>query len=81
MKVFVTAKPNAKEEFIEQVDRHATSMEGVGGHFIVAVKEPPVAGRANAAIARALARHFGVAPSRVRLVSGFSAKQKVFEVS
>lgn len=81
MKVFVIAKPNAKEECVEMIDGSAASMERAGdARFMVAVKEPPVGGRANAAIAKALASHFGVAPSRVRLVSGFSAKQKVFEV-
>jgi hypothetical protein len=72
MKIFVKAKPNAKEEFIKKID---------GINFVVAVKEPPRKGKANAAIARLLAEYFNVAPSAVRLVSGFSAKQKVFEIA
>jgi len=44
------------------------------------VKEPPRQGRANAAIARALAEYFGVPLSSVRIISGFSSKQKIFEV-
>lgn len=71
MKIFVKAKPNAKEEKIEEIG---------DGHFAVCVKEPPVQGRANAAIIKALAEHFIVAPSRVRLISGFSARQKTFEI-
>lgn len=71
MKIFIQAKPNAREEQIEKIDEM---------HFIVAVKEPPVQGRANAAIQKALAEHFGVAPARVRLVSGYSSKQKMFEI-
>ena len=71
MKIFVKAKPSAKEEKIEKIDEI---------NFIVAVKEPPKDGRANKAIARALALYFNVAPSCVNLVSGFSSKQKVFEV-
>ena len=70
MKIFVKARPNSKAESIEKAD---------DTHFTVAVKEPPVKGRANAAIAKALAGHFGLAPSQVFLVSGFSSKQKVFE--
>ena len=70
MKIFVKARPNSKAESIEKTD---------GTHFTVSVKEPPVKGRANAAIAKALAGHFGLAPSQVFLVSGFSSKQKVFE--
>lgn len=49
-------------------------------HFVVAVKEPPVQGRANAAIVRALAEHFDVALSRVRIISGYTARQKVIEI-
>ncbi|MDP2735269.1 MAG: DUF167 domain-containing protein, partial [bacterium] len=49
--IFVTAKPGAKEERIRKVDEM---------HFEVAVKEPPKQGRANKAIAKALAQHFGV---------------------
>ncbi len=71
MKIFVKAKPNAKEELIKKID---------GINFIVAVKEPPRKGKANAAIVRVLAEYFNVAPSAILLVSGFSSKQKVFEV-
>lgn len=71
MKIFVKAKPLAKEESIKKID---------DVNFIVAVKEPPVRGLANAAITRALAEYFNVALSRVRIVSGFSSKQKVFEI-
>jgi uncharacterized protein YggU (UPF0235/DUF167 family) len=71
MKIFVQAKPNAREEKIEKVDET---------HFTVAVREPPVNGLANAAIRKALANHFQVAPSCVRLASGFSSRNKVFEI-
>lgn len=72
MKITVKAKPNAKNPSIEKID---------DTHFVVAVTEPPVEGRANAAIAKALAEHFGTAPSNVRLVSGAMWKQKVFEIN
>lgn len=71
MKIFVKAKPLAKEEKIETTDRI---------NFTVSVKEPPREGRANAAIMRALAGYFGVPLSQVRFISGFSAKQKIFEI-
>lgn len=71
VKLFVKAKPAAKEAKLEARD---------DSHFAVAVKEPPLGGRANRAIAKALALHLGVAPGRVRLVSGFSSRQKVFEL-
>lgn len=71
MKIFVKAKPLAKEEKIEKIDEI---------NFIVAVKEPPKGGKANRAITKALALYFNVAPSQVRLVSGSSSRQKVFEI-
>lgn len=71
MKIFVKAKPLAKEEKIEKVNEMS---------FIVAVKEPPVKGKANKAIAKRLAEYFNVPSSRVVLISGFSSKNKVFEI-
>ena len=71
MKIFVKAKPNANDQKVEKISE---------AHFEVAIKEPPIKGMANEAIAKALAEHFGVARSRVRLISGFSSKQKVFEI-
>lgn len=71
MKLFISAKAKVKNPFCEKVDET---------HFIVAVKEPPAKGQANVAIAEALAEHFGIAYSRVRILSGFSSRQKVFEV-
>ena len=49
-------------------------------NLIVAVREPPVKGRANAAIQKALAEYFKVSASQVVLVSGFSSKNKIFEI-
>lgn len=72
MKIFVIAKPGARETKVEKIG---------DGHFVVAVKEPPVEGKANRAISEALAEYFKVAPSRVRLVSGFSSRKKIFEIA
>lgn len=71
MKIFVKAKPNSKNEGIKKLSE--TNLE-------VCVKEPPVKGRANAAIIEALAKHFKVPLSKVRLISGFSSKQKIIEI-
>lgn len=72
MKIFVKAKPAAKEEKVEKNDEN---------NFVVSIKEPPVRGMANIAISRALAKHFGISVSQVNLISGFSSKQKIFEIS
>ncbi len=71
MKIFVTAKPRAHEPHVEQID---------ADHYIVSVKEPPIDGRANTAIEIALADHFRIAPSFVRIVSGHTSRQKVVEI-
>jgi uncharacterized protein (TIGR00251 family) len=71
MKITVKAKPASKEEKVEKI----TEFE-----FVVSVKEPPVQGRANMAIIKALAQYFCVSPSQVRLVFGFTSRQKVFEI-
>lgn len=71
MRILVKAKPGAKRESVEKIDE---------AHFTVAVKEPPIRGRANEAIIKALAGYFAVAPERVRIVSGHTSRQKVVEV-
>lgn len=71
MKIFVQAKASAKKERVEQVD--AT-------HFVVQVKAPPVQGKANAAIQKALAEYFDITSSRVKILSGHRSKQKIFEI-
>jgi uncharacterized protein YggU (UPF0235/DUF167 family) len=78
MKIFVDAKPWARVEKVEKIappENRPTEQ-----HFMVAVKEPPLEGKANQAIARALANYFNLPRSRVCLVSGFSSKKKVFEI-
>lgn len=72
MKIFVTSKPSAKKLGVTQIDET---------HFTVAVQEPPREGKANYAITKALAKHFGIPTINVGLVSGATSRQKVFEVS
>lgn len=71
MKIFVKAKPLAKEEKIDKVDEI---------HFIVAVKEPPIRGAANKAIIKVLAEYFDISVTQINLISGFSSREKVFEI-
>ncbi|MEK7634869.1 MAG: DUF167 domain-containing protein [Patescibacteria group bacterium] len=71
MKINVKAKPSAREEKVEKIDET---------NYIVSVKEPPVQGKANTAINRALANYFKVPIFQVKMLSGFSSRQKVFEI-
>jgi len=72
MKVKVKAKPNAWEENVEKLE---------DGSLVVSVKEPPIKGQANRAIIRVLADYFKVDQSRIRLVSGYSSREKLFEIT
>ncbi len=71
MKVEVSAKTHAKFEKVEYSE----------GHYKVWTKEPPVDGRANAAIIKLLAEYFKVPRSRIRLISGAKGKKKWFEIN
>lgn len=55
--------------------------EGHGLLVRARVTAPPVDGRANDALEGLLAASLGVAPSRVRVVGGATARRKVVEVS
>ncbi len=72
MKIFVHLKPNSRhrEEVVANDD----------GSLTVYTKAPAIEGRANLAAVKLLAKHFGVASSKVKLVRGAASKYKVFEV-
>jgi len=71
MKIQVKVKPSSKTEEVSQE----------GDSFIVKAKEPPKEGKANQAVIKLLAEHFGVPQSQVRIVSGFRSRNKVIEVA
>lgn len=72
MKISVLLKPNSRhrEEVVANDD----------GSLTVYTKAPAIEGQANLAAAKLLAKHFSVAPSKVKLVRGATSKYKVFEV-
>ena len=71
MKIQVKVTPNSRTEELSRE----------GDSFIVKVKEPPKEGKANQAVIKLLARHFGVSQSQVRILSGFRNRSKVIEVA
>jgi uncharacterized protein YggU (UPF0235/DUF167 family) len=82
MRILVKAKTRAKEEKIEQLTQPTLEFtETKMIEYRVSVKEAPVDGKANEAIARLLAKHFSIAPSLVTLVSGHTSKQKIYEIA
>ena len=50
------------------------------GVVVIRVTAPPVDGKANAALCRLIAKRVGVAPSRVEIVRGHTAREKVIRV-
>jgi uncharacterized protein len=50
------------------------------GALVVRVTAPPVEGRANYALRRLLAKRLGIAPGRVSVVRGATARDKLVEI-
>ena len=72
MKISVHLKPNSRHR--EEV------VVGGDGSLTVYTKAQAIEGRANLAAVKLLAKHFGVAPSKLKLVRGAASKYKVFEI-
>ena len=61
----------------------SSKIEGVvkdGDGFLVRVKEPAKEGKANRAVIKLLAKHFGVSQRQVVISSGFGSRNKVIQV-
>ncbi len=72
MKISVHLKPNSRHR--EEV------VVGDDGSLTVYAKAPAIEGRANVVAAKLLAKYFGVAPSKIKLVRGAASRYKVFEI-
>ena len=72
MKISVHIKPNSRHR--EEVVKNDNDT------LTVYVKAPAIEGRANAAAIKLLAKHFKIAPSKVKLVRGATSKYKIFEI-
>lgn len=70
MKINIKAKPNSNENKVEKIDDL---------NFVVSVKDPPIEGRANRAILRALSEYFHT--PNVRIVSGHISRNKIVEIN
>ena len=70
-KIFVKARPSAKEKKVKKISET---------NFVVWVKEPPIKGKANKAIVKALAEYFDAPLSQIILISGSSSRQKIFKI-
>lgn len=71
MKIYLTVKANAKKNTVEKLDKH---------NYRVYVSSPAEKGKANKYVLKILAKYFNVSPSRVIMVAGFSASNKIVEI-
>ncbi len=68
----VKVKPNSQQQNIQ---------EEPDGSWKIALKSPPVDGKANQELIKLLAKKFGVAKSDVIIKSGLSSKNKLIELN
>lgn len=71
MKFFIQVKPKSSIARVEQKNEK---------ELTVWVREVPEDGKANDAVVQAIAEHFTVAPSRVKILRGASGRKKVVEI-
>ena len=73
MKISAKIKPNSRhrEEAVANDD----------GSLTIYIKAPAIEGRANLAAVKLVAKYYGVASSRVKLVRGAASRNKVFEIT
>lgn len=71
MQITVFVHPNSKRPRIDK---------DLLGDLHVYVNQPPLEGKANRAVIEALAEHFKVSRSWIKLIRGEKSKIKVFEI-
>lgn len=84
MKYAVLVKPGSKVEGVFDAEGEplgASARVETGGELIVRTHARAHDGEANKAVVKLLAKHFGVAKSCVRIISGAGSKHKVIEIT
>ncbi|OIN89020.1 hypothetical protein AUJ40_02670 [Candidatus Berkelbacteria bacterium CG1_02_42_45] len=71
IRIFVKVKPNSKVEQIQQA---------IDGSLKVWIRARPKEGAANKALIALLSKHFDVAKSQVKIISGLTSRNKVVEI-
>jgi uncharacterized protein YggU (UPF0235/DUF167 family) len=72
MKILVKAKPSSKVSSIERLSSN---------EFLISVKEPAVAGKANKAVINMLADYFEISKNRINILVGQITKNKIIEIN
>jgi len=71
LRISVRVKAGSSQEKVEKIDDN---------NYAVWVRAKPAEGKANQAVIKLLAGHFGTARSKVILLKGQTSKQKLFEI-
>jgi len=71
LKFMVKVVPNSKAVEVSMKEKF----------LVVKVKEPPKESRANKAVIKVLAKHFGVSQNSVHIESGLRSKNKLIEIT
>lgn len=71
MRIYIKAKAKSRKEYIKKID---------DAHYIAAVKEPPVRGKANQAIIKSLSNYFHKPTSHIYIVNGETSRKKTIEI-
>ena len=71
MRIKVRVVPNSKKESIQELD-NAT--------YRIKVREKAMEGRANEAVLKLIAKHIGVSITDVRIVHGFTSREKIIGI-
>ena len=71
--MLIKVKVRADENVNEIIKKDKDSFE-------VKVKEPPIQGQANRAVARILAKYFGLEINEIKLIRGWRQSNKIFEI-
>ena len=76
--------PQAKVEKVEEIKPLSGNTDTIRAGiptYKVSVKATPTDGKANDAIIRILAKHFGVRANDIRIISGHTSSQKIVEIT
>lgn len=71
MRVYIKVIPRSSQNSVEKIS---------AGEYRVRLTAPPVDGKANEALIKTLAEHFGVAKSNILIVGGKSTQRKMVDV-
>jgi hypothetical protein len=71
MRISARVKPGASAERIEKLS---------DGEYLIRVRAPAKENKANKAAIAALSRFFGVSKTKVKLVSGSTSRNKIFDI-